>query len=497
MFRILGSSRRLCDGMTRRDMLWAGGLSLCGLTLDATLPRSNASSRATSRGFGQAKSCILLYLYGAASQLEWCDLKPDAPAEVRGDFKPIHSRLPGVPVCEHLPNLARVMDRATVIRSMTHPYPIHGVAYALTGIPQIDGAMELSPQDGRHWPFIGSVVDHVLRRQRQPARDAAPDNIALPFPFSSQRTGEVHRAGPYPAFLGNAHQPIWTAFQGKASRSVTKTLREERLEVWDPYLGVTPESRFGISDSSGPNADVTLDRLDRRRTLVEQVEAARRDLDRTPAGRAIDRQRLLAYSLLQSEKVRQALDVRRESERIRASYGWSLFGQSALAARRLVEAGSRFVSVFWDEYGLAGSGWDTHWDHYPRMKNELLPGLDRGLAGLIEDLDARGMLDETLVLCLTEHGRTPKLASASGGGRDHWAQAYSVMLAGGGIARGHVVGRTDKQAGAVVDRPVSPKDILATAYHLLGFDPDTELRDRTGRPLPLVGQGQVITEALA
>src|SRR5207244_3748919 len=190
------------------------------------------------------------------------------------------------------------------------------------------------------------------------------------------------------------------------------------------------------------------------------------------------------------------LDLNREPLALRDSYGMTLFGQAALAARRLVEAGSRFVTVFVDEYGLAGSGWDTHWDHYPRMKNELLPGLDRAYAGLIADLDSRGLLDETLVLCLSEHGRTPKLQNVPGGGRDHWSQAYSALFAGGGVARGRVVGRTDRQAGAVVERPVSPKDVLATVYHLLGIDPQTTLTDRGGRPLPLVGGGEVVREML-
>ena len=174
----------------------------------------------------------------------------------------------------------------------------------------------------------------------------------------------------------------------------------------------------------------------------------------------------------------------------------TLFGQAALTARRLVEAGGRFLTVFWDEYGLAGTGWDTHWDHFPRMKDELLPGLDRTLSGLLIDLDARGMLDETLVLCLSEHGRTPKITTAKGGGRDHWSRCYSALLAGGGIARGRVVGNSDKIASDPVDRPVSPKDILATAYHLLGIDPSTELADKQGRPLSLVPGGEVIGELL-
>jgi hypothetical protein len=498
MLRILSSPKRLCDGLTRRDLLWAGGLGLCGLSLEDSLRQSAAAASRPSASFGRAKACILLYLYGAASQLEWCDLKPDAPVEVRGEFRPIASSLPGVPVCEHLPSLARVMDRLTVVRSMRHPYPIHGVAYALTGIPTIDLAMELNPHDGRHWPFIGSVVDYLGRKGAKRKRPgAAPDNLALPFPFSTQRTGEVRRAGPYPGFLGNAYQPIWTEFHGKASRTVVKTLNAQRLEVADPYLGVTADSRFELSDAGQADSDITLDRLHQRRSLVEQFERSRHDLSGTPAGQSSDRFCELAYSLIHSDRVRTALDLNREPDRLRDTYGRTLFGQAALTARRLVEAGSRFVTVFWDEYGLAGSGWDTHWDHYPRMKNELLPGLDRSLAGLIADLDLRGMLDETLVLCLTEHGRTPRLENNRGGGRDHWSQAYSVLLAGGGVARGNIVGKTDKQAGTVVDRPVSPKDILATTYHLLGFDPETNLHDRTGRPLPLVSNGQVVTEALA
>jgi uncharacterized protein (DUF1501 family) len=231
-----------------------------------------------------------------------------------------------------------------------------------------------------------------------------------------------------------------------------------------------------------------------RKSLLDQMEDARRQRDK------IDTQdpfRELAYSLIGSEKVRQALDVRRESAKVRESYGHMLFGQSCLAARRLVEAGSRFVTVFWDEFGLAGSGWDTHWYHYPRLRNELMPGFDRGFSGLISDLDQRGMLDDTLVMVLSEHGRTPKLSNDKGGGRDHWAQAYTVLLAGGGIARGRVIGKTDSIGGTVADRPVSPKDLLATAYHLLGYDLETTITDKTNRPVSIVPGGQILRDALA
>jgi hypothetical protein len=502
MLRVLGSPKRLCDGWTRRDMLWAGGLGLFGLGLGDLfrLEEAQASSArpAAGRHFGQAKSCILLYLYGAPSQLELCDMKPEAPAEIRGELRPIRSSLAGCDVCELLPHLGRVLDRMTVVRSMTHPYPIHGVAYATTGVPQIDIPMELNPRDGRHWPFIGSVVDYLERsRSSGRPRGRVPDNIALPFPFSSQRIGEVPRAGPYAAFLGNAYNPVWTEFRGRATRTVVKTLQDQRLEVLEPYVGITPDSRFELASATRLAPDITLDRLSRRRSLGAQMEQARRQRDGSAAGRSMDRYREMAYGLIGSTRVQEALDLGREPRTLRETYGMTIFGQAALCARRLAEAGSRFVTVFWDEFGLAGSGWDTHWDHYPRMRDELLPGLDLALSGLVSDLDARGLLDETLVLCLSEHGRTPRIQNVRGGGRDHWSQAYTCLFAGGGVARGRVVGRTDRIGGTVTERPVSPKDILATVYHLLGIDPHTTLTDRTGRPLPLVPDASVVTELLA
>jgi hypothetical protein len=401
----------------------------------------------------------------------------------------IRSRLPGYLVGELLPHTAQVLDRLTVLRSLTHAYPIHGAAYALTGTPAIDVPMELNPRDPRHHPFIGSVVAFLDRANRP-----VPTNLALPFPFSTQRTGEVHRAGPYAAFLGAAYNPIWTTFRGTATGKMTKTLNDTTLEVDEPYIGITPESRFELQDQSG---EIRLDRLERRRSLLQQFEDRRRDLDRTEAGLSLDRHRAMAVELMRSTKIREALNLSQESRSLRESYGMSLFGQGCLAARRFVEAGSRFVSVFWDEYGLAGSAWDTHWDHYNRMSKELCPGFDRAFSGLIRDLEARGLLDETLVVCVSEHGRTPKLNKAKGAGRDHWSQAYSAVLAGGGIAAGRVIGKTDAIAGSVTERPLSPKDILATMYHLLGIDPHTLIEDRTGRPSELVPGGQVITEALA
>ncbi|MGH7127548.1 MAG: DUF1501 domain-containing protein, partial [Planctomycetaceae bacterium] len=205
----------------------------------------------------------------------------------------------------------------------------------------------------------------------------------------------------------------------------------------------------------------------------------------------------MAFSLISSPKVAEALDVRREPAETRDLYGMTLFGQGCLAARRLAEAGSKLVSVFWDEYGLAGDAWDTHFDHFPRMIDQLLPPFDRAFSGLIIDLERRGLLDDTLVAVLSEHGRTPRINKAEGGGRDHWSRAYSALFAGGGIARGRIVGATDAHAGEVADRPVSAKDLLATMYHLLGIDPHARIPDRTGRPHPLLpDESQAVAEML-
>jgi hypothetical protein len=501
MLRILGSARKLCGGMTRRDLLRIGGLGLAGMTLSDLVDWQSASARegtARPKSFGRAKSIILIHLYGSPSQLEWVDPKPDAPVEIRGELGSIPSSLPGLRVCELFPTFAKVMDRTTILRSMTHPYPLHGVAFALTGVPTLDLPAELNPRDPRNWPFFGSVVDYVeatRERAGQPPR-SVPANIALPFKFSSRRTGEVPRSGPYATFLGSEFDPVWTDYVGTATKGVPKTLAAARFDENDPYVGLSPDSHFYVPAATNLQADMTFDRLNRRKSLVEQVDEARRDLAASPRGRQLDRYRRMTYELLESDKLRDALDLRKEATSVRELYGHTLFGQSCLAARRLVQAGSRVVSVFWDEYGLAGSGWDTHYNHYERMKKELCPGLDQGWYGLITDLDQRGLLDDTLVVCTSEHGRTPKITTGQGGGRDHWSRVYSTLVAGGGTKRGHIVGASDKHGGDVAERPISPKDLLATMYHLLGIDHDMLIHDTLGRPLPLV-DGQVIAEALA
>jgi hypothetical protein len=503
MLRVLGGPKRFCDGLTRRELLQFSSLGLMGSALPEVVASSKQPVTPSSGlpGFGKAKSCILLFMYGSPSQLETFDPKPDAPVEVRGELGCIPTCLPGLNICERLPRLAQVMDKVSLIRSVSHPYPIHGVAFATTSNPRIDLAMEISPRDVKHWPFIGSVVDHVEGRRQTEDKNGSmspvPRNVVLPWSFSSQRVGEVARAGPYGGFLGPAYDPICTEFVGTGTTKARKTLNGQVWEDVEPYRGITRESRFQLGAVGQLGPQLTLDRLDRRHSLLEQIERFRRTAD-VPAGRAaIDRHRAMAYNLLGSQRLREAFDLGLESDDTRSLYGMTLFGQATLTARRLVEAGGRFITVFWDEFGLAGTGWDTHWDHFPRMKDELLPGLDVTLSGLLLDLDRRGQLDETLVVLLSEHGRTPALASVQGGGRDHWSRCYSVVMAGGGVKRGCVLGKSDKIASDPLERRVSPKDILATIYHLLGIDPATTLTDQQGRPMALAPEAEVIPEILA
>lgn len=501
MLRILGSHKRLCDGLSRRDFLQVGSLGLWGLGAAAGQPTPAIGAESTGVAhdaqtpFGQAKRCIFLYLYGAASQIETFDPKPDAPTEVRGELGAIDSAIPGVQIGELLPLTSQVIDRATIIRSMTHPYPLHASAFTLTSIPTIDVPLQMSPRDPRHWPFIGSVVDYLADRRGQAAPDV-PRNIGLPWRLSSRRPYAAgDNAGPYGAWLGTRYDPVWTEFTGQGTRTSTYTFGPQTIQCQDPYGPLAPGCRFGLSNDAELRDGLTLDRLDRRRSLVDQFDDVRRTLDAGETGQTFDDCRRQAYSFLCTNALRDALDVDREPAAVRERYGQTLFGQATLCGRRLLEAGSQFVTVLWDEFELVNSAWDTHYYHYELMREQLCPGFDRAFSALVLDLEARGMLDDTLIVCTTEHGRTPRLEKdAAGGGRGHWAQAYSSLLAGGGAARGKVVGRTDRIAGAVHDTPVSPKDLLATVYYLLGIDPETVIHDRLGRPVALAGEGKVRRE---
>lgn len=499
MLPLLGSPKTLCDGVTRRDFLHVGSLSLFGLSLaDELRQRSVASESVWAATFGKAKACILIFPYGSPSSHETFDPKPEAPAEIRGEMNPISTSVPGLHICEGLPRLARVMDRLTVIRSMTHPYPVHGAAYAMTGMPTYSPALEDKPRDAQHWPFIGSVVDY-LEEKRAPRRTfQEPRNVALPWMLNS-KTDLLVNAGPFAAFLGQGFDPVWTDFDGKGTAPGPINTSGQAVRPLDPYAGTTSEGRFSFTAGSPPGSEVPLERIDRRRSLLAQFDEARRELDWRLVRDSHDRYRAMAYSLLTSGKMRDALDVAREPAPLRERYGMTLFGQGCLTARRLVEAGCKFVTVFWDGYGkFANCGWDTHYNHFPRLKDYLLPGFDPAFSSLILDLETRGLLDSTLVVCMSEHGRTPRIdTKAHGGGRHHWSRAYCAVMAGAGVPRGKVVGATEATGGDVRDTPVSPKDILATTYHLLGFDPEsTTVPDFQGRPHPIAGAGRLRGELL-
>jgi hypothetical protein len=519
----------LCDGLTRRDLLHVGGLGAFGLGLTDWLrlqeARGDASSSLTS-AFGKAKACILLFPYGSPPQHETFDPKPEAPAEIQGEMKSIPTNVPGLHIGEGLPLISQVMDRVTVVRSMTHPYPCHGVAYAVTGMPTYNPSLETRPRDPQLWPFIGSIVDYVERSRHaprdEPSRDVTsighsahhaerdgyvPRNVGLPW-LLNVKTDLVPLAGPYASWLGQAYDPFWTEFDGPGTRRLPNLSDNQTREIMCPYAGTTLEGRFRVAAASQLIDGISPDRLHRRRDLLGQFDDARRRLDAESRSSTLpsnsrtqnfDRYRETAYSLLTSNRIHDALDISREPAAIRERYGLTLFGQSCLAARRLVEAGSKFVTAFWDGYGIfAGCAWDTHANHYPRLKEYLLPGFDRAYSALLLDLESRGMLDDTLILWLSEHGRTPKIDSKpKGAGRHHWSRAYSIAMAGGGTARGRVVGSTDRDGGDVHDNPVSPKDILATTFHLLGIDAHTTIPNQEGRPFPIAGDGQVRPELFA
>jgi hypothetical protein len=530
ILRILGNNRKLCDGISRRDLIQAGALSLFGLTMSdlfrleyvpAAASTLNAQgSTLKARTFGRAKSVVILFLYGSPGQLDTWDMKPDQPESIRGPFKPIRTSNPSIEVCEHLPRTAKWMHRVATVRTMTHEYPIHGVAFALTGTGRTDLAMETNTRDPRHWPYFGSVIDYVETTERRrrnderrttndqrPARrgaernslvvgrsslvgsDELPNNVILPHRFG--------RPGPQPQWLGAGWGPAVTNWVGKSTGADPYGQGRE-----NPYGGITPETRFQLMERDA-GRDITLDRLHRRFSLKEQLDAQRRELDASDEVRGFGRAQQLALNMITSDKLRNALDVQAEPVAVREAYGMTLFGQATLAARRLVEAGVRVTTVFWDEYNLGNSAWDTHVFLVNRMKDELLPGFDRAFTALMKDLDDRGLLDETLVCVMSEHGRTPKFHQGydgsgpqGGGGRDHWSHAYGALFAGAGIKEGVVIGKTDATGGYPEERPVSPKDVLATIYHLLGIDPHATILDPLRRPVPLVEGGEVMWDML-
>jgi hypothetical protein len=464
--RTWGISRRV----SRRQVLAAGGLGLFGLTLPELL-RADAVRAAqepaagADGGFGRAKACILLFCWGGPSQLETWDLKPDAPAETRSRFRPINTTVAGIQVGEHLPLLARHAHKMAIIRSMHHDQTAHawGKYYMLTGhAPPVPFIVTSS-----NWPTLGSMVGLL-----KPGNPVFPTNVTMPCRMFD---GTFH-PGQYAGFLGAEHQPF-----------------VYRPKTGIPYKGKSPDT--GIAEME-PAGGMTTDRMSSRRSLLAALDLGGAHLSVSSAGRARDKYVDKAVGLLSDPRVRRAFDVENEPAKTLELYGNHVAGRSMLTARRLVESGVRLVSVICaagDLNGSQGDNWDTHGNLVNRMKNDLLPPLDRGASALLADLSARGMLDDTLVVICGEFGRTPK---PTGDGRDHWPGVYSTVLAGGGIAGGQVYGASDKLAAFPAVSPVGPADFVATIFHALGIPPHAELKDQLGRIIPAC-DGRAIREIFA
>lgn len=481
MLNILGGWQKNCSGWTRRQMLQAGGAGMLGLSL----PRVLAAEEAL-RGAGKsprAKNVIFLVLYGGPSQLETFDMKPDAPVGLRGPFKPIPSRTPELRICEHMPKLAAMSDKFCVIRTMSHPQNDHssGGHYIQTGHPwhiPIGAGFNATEKD---WPSMGSVVDYLDERSGASAARDMPTAMFLPnrLGYLQKFSTRLSRPGGYGGWLGRGYDPLATAIQ-------------KRNEDDNPYFRPCTDDELNFCiQGMQTDESLTLDRLARRRSLLDQFDSERKILDSSSTTATYDKFRQRALSLVSSEKVRNALDVRLEPAATRDRYGRHLFGQSTLVARRLVEAGTRFVTVGWDCPN--GYSWDSHLNSVD-VQNHLIPGLDQALSSLLTDLSDRGLLDETLVIAMGEMGRTPK-ANATWG-RGHWSTLFPAVLAGGGVKGGIVYGSSDKDAGYALDHRTSPEDLAATVFHQLGIDPHYRIPDAQGRPWPLVEGGMPVTGIL-
>jgi hypothetical protein len=438
---------------SRRDALRVGTVALTLGTGGLRPPLARATTRP------HAKAVILLFMDGGPSHIDLFDMKPGAPAEVRGPFRPVRTKVPGVAVCEHLPKLAARMDRVLQVRSVRHADAIHdpAVYLALTGRrhPTPLGGLKVSPDDA---PHAGALFTALARTGglRPPLAKAAPAWVELPETMKMEaRTLQGQNGG----FLGASCDPF-------------------RAAVAPGGEPVPPP--FDLPE--GVDADRLLLRGNLRAALDRKLKDAEAGFDSA---------RSRAVELLASRSLRDAFDLTREPDRVRDAYGRHRHGQSVLLARRLVEAGTPFVTVYWGREeqdwadGVTGrfanNPWDTHRNHFPLVKDSLLPRADQTLSALLDDLAARGMLDETLVVWMGEFGRTP-LISKPWASRDHWPHANTVLFAGGGVAAGHVVGRTDAKAAEVTDSPFSPADVTATLLAALGANPRAEVRDRQGRP---------------
>lgn len=442
MLEMQGRPNRVCQGLSRRALLRAGVLGLGGLALPDLL---RARATATPRAPGRDLSIVLVWLDGGPTHFETYDPKPEAPAEFRGPLKAIDTAAPGLQVSELLPYHARLMDKMSVIRSMHHDNGDHFAAahWMLTGFNG-SNAVNRAPQ----YPSAGSIITHELGAKCS----GVPAYVGLPRTHSIGLAPGYHGA----AYLGVAYNPF--SVDGDPNRP-----------------------NFRVPNLSLPEG-MGVDRLDDRRGLRAAFDQIRTETDASGLLEGLDRFDQQAYELITGEQTRRAFDLAEEDPRTRDRYGRDQWGQSALVARRLVEAGSRFVT-------LTFGGWDHHSQIEEGMKR-VLPRLDGAVGGLVDDLDQRGLLDSTLVLVMGEFGRTPRVNGTAG--RDHWGNVMSVLVAGGGVAGGRAIGASNAKGETPQDLPLTPQDLCVTLYDRLGIDPRTTFVNHAGRPIPIGSDGQVI-----
>lgn len=458
----------------RRAFLVASGVGFCGHALGTSALAGGPAAKAPRK---VAKSTILIWLSGGVSHIDTWDLKPDAPSDFRGEFRPIETSAPGIRVCEHLPMLAKQAHHLAVVNSLGHgdrgTGDHHaGYYYNLTGQapdPSFRALLNDRKPLADDWPFIGSVVS-----AKRPLHPYLPQPITLP-----QKPGAplYTRPGQFAARLGVQYDPVYVFGS-----------RDKPTQFAAPALAL--------------EGNVSVERLTSRRTLLGEIDGAVRGSDLAEASAEYSLQQERAFALLGSSEARSAFDLSKEPEALLERYGRTVNGMSFLLARRLVEAGVPFISVFWMEdeklnnLCKSGGGWDTHGNNFNCLRDHLLPEFDRGYSALLEDLSGRGLLDDTLVVVNSEMGRNPRVGDVrsggkSGAGRDHWTRCMSVLLAGGGVRGGQVYGSSDRIAAHPAEHPVGPEDVARTIYHAMGVD-DLTFTDRLGRPFDMMPDGKPI-----
>ncbi|MEO2035145.1 MAG: DUF1501 domain-containing protein [Planctomycetaceae bacterium] len=444
------------------------------------MPRLLAAANAGGQdGQRRVRSVVLFNLLGGPSHQDMFDMKPDAPTEIRGEFKPVSTSVPGLQICEHLPETARIMHKACLIRSVTHNYNAHNPLNIMTGFLGGD-PKQLRPEKSDP-PDIGAICQYLKL-----GPDDLPGAFCLPcYPGWGERSQYpgIRRPGPYGGFLGSRYDPLFSICKPTFAR-------EPERKYYDPVWPMG-EPMLPLDDLP---AELTLDRLRQRRSLLQQFDDGLRRVDGEAVSR-MDHVRQQAFTMIHSGRARHAFDLSQETPQTRERYGRNLHGSSMLVARRLVEAEVPFISVHAENFIPHGFTYDMHENNFGMLRDYNLPVLDKCYPALIDDLDSRGLLDTTLVVVMGEMGRSPKVNSKAG--RDHWPQCGFCLLTGGGVKPGFVYGATDQHASLPVSDPVSPSDIVATIYFLLGINPHMTVDDAVGRPIPIAHGGNVIREVIA